>query len=329
MKDNDNMTEEDLDKELQTLMDELPENRDMAADIEKIINKKIRKIVFRTTFAILGVLAAIFLMISPLMNMSYTNPEKLNKEPEQKVFSSLRAYFEVMYPYNEVASLQIESKGFSKYMLDMQVIDHTGPVRIGRPNVKVEMFMGNCKVIEDINNMVMKLANRFDMEDSLKVKQEMEKLPESAVIYLSIGEVSSRPVADIRKGDITLEWFQVNQPDSGFQGGISMKLNCIYKDTDDRTGMTEEELKKVYISNLKELINTEYIWKDFGLSSDGRMFNYPKETLQNCLKDAEKISVLTTKKYCISGSKDQILNYLKNTDVKSIYVDKIRLSSLN
>lgn len=160
-------------------------------------------------------------------------------------------------------------------------------------------------------------------------KQEMGKLPESAVIYLSVGEVSPRPVADIRKGDITLEWFQVNQPDSGFQGGISMKLNCIYKDTDDRTGMTEEELKKVYISNLQELLNTEYIWKDFGLSRYGRMFNYPKETLQNCLKDAEKISVLTTKKYCISGSKDQILNYLKNTDIKSIYVDKIRLSSLN
>ena len=41
MKDNDNMTEEDLDKELHDLIDEMPENMDLASDIEKIINKNI------------------------------------------------------------------------------------------------------------------------------------------------------------------------------------------------------------------------------------------------------------------------------------------------
>jgi hypothetical protein len=103
----------------------------------------------------------------------------------------------------------------------------------------------------------------------------------------------------------------------------------MYKDTDDRRGMTEEELKKVYISNLKELLNTEYIWKDLALSSGSTVFYKSREVLENCLKDAEKISVLTTKNYCISGSKDQILNYLKNTNIKSVLVDKIRLSKLN
>jgi hypothetical protein len=328
MKDNDNMTEEELDKELHGLIDEMPENRDLSSDIEKIINKKIRKIVFRTTLAIIGVLAAVYLMISPLMNMAYTNPEKLNKEPDTKVISSLRAYFEVMYPYNEVASLQIEKVGLSKYMLNMQIIDHTEPITIGRPNVKIEMFKGNLKVKEDINNMVTKLMGRFEVEESSKIKKELAKLPESAEIYLSVGEINPRPVAEIRKEKITLEWFQVNQPNSEFQGGISMNLSSLYKDTDDRRGMTEEELKKVYVSNLHELQNTEYIWKDLGLSSGNTMFSRSKEYLQNCLNDAEKISVLTTKKYCVSGSKDQILNYLKNTNIKSIYVDKIRLSSL-
>lgn len=329
MKDNDNMTEEELDKELHDLIDEMPENIDLASDIEKIINKKIRKIVFRTTLAILGVLAAVFLMISPLMNMAYTNPEKLNEKPDQKVYSSLRAYFEVMYPYNEVASLDIEKKGFSRYMLNMQIIDHTGPVKIGRPNVKFEMFKGNLKVKEDINDMTTKLMGRFEIEDSTRIMKELEKLPESAVIYLSVGEINPRPVAEIRKEKITLEWLQVNQPNSEFQGGISMNLNCRFKDTDDRTGMTEEELKKVYISNLQELIYNDYIWKDLGLISSNKIFNNSKEVLQNCLVDAEKISVLTTKNYCVSGSKEQILNYLKKTNIKSIYVDKIRLSSLN
>lgn len=329
MKDNDKMTEEELDKELHDLIDEMPENRDLASDIEKIINKKIRKTVFRTILAILGVLAAVFLMISPLMNMAYTNPEKLNKEPDQKVLSCLRAYFEVMYPYNEVASLQIEKVGFSRYMLNMQIIDHTGPIKIGIPNVKIEMFKGNLKVKEDINNMVTKLMGRFEVEESSRIKKELEKLPESAVIYLSVGEINARPVAEIRKEKITLEWLQVNQPNSEFQGGISTNLKSLYKNTDDRRGMTEEELKKVYISNLQELLNTEYIWKELGLASGNMMFFSSKEVLQNCLNDAEKISVLTTKNYCVSGSKEQILNYLKNTNIKSIYVDKIRLSSLN
>lgn len=329
MRNNDNMSEKELDKKLQGLIDEMPESRDLAADVEKIINKKIRKIVFRTTLAILAILAAVFLMISPLMKMAYTNPEKLNKEPDQKVLSSLRAYFEVMYPYNEVASLQIENQGFSRYMLNMQIIDHKGPVMIGRPNVKIEMFRGNSRVKEDINDMVTKLMGRFEVEDSRDIKKELEKLPESAVIYLSIGEINPRPLSEIRKEKITLEWLQVNQPNSEFQGGISMNLNCRFKDTDDRRGITEEELKKVYISNLEELINTEYIWKDLGLYSGNRIFPNSKGNLENCLKDAEKISVFTTKNYCISGSKDQILNYLKNTNIKSVYVDKIRLSSLN
>jgi hypothetical protein len=329
MNNDDNMTEEELDKELHALIDEIPENRDLASDIDKIINKKIKKVVFRTTLAILSVLAALFLMISPLMDMSYTNPKKLNKEPDQKMTSSLRAYFELMYPYNEVASLQIEKEGFSRYMLNMQIIDHTGPIMIGRPNVKIEMFRGNLKLKEDINNMVMKLMGRFEAGESSRVKEEVEKLPESAMIYLSIGEINPRPVSEIRKENITLEWLQVNQPNSEFQGGISTNLNCMYKDTDDRRGMTEEELKKVYISNLKELLNTEYIWKDLALSSGSTVFYQSREVLENCLKDAEKISVLTTKNYCISGSKDQILNYLKNTNIKSVLVDKIRLSKLN
>jgi len=329
MKDNDNMTEEELDKELHDLIDEMPENKDLASDIEKIINKKIRTIVLRTVLAILGVFAAVFLMISPLMNMTYTNPKKLNKEPDRKVLSSLRSYFEVMYPYNEVASLQIEKEGFSRYMLNMQIIDHKGPISIGRPNVKIEMFQGNCKVKEDINDMTMQLMGRFEIEESSGIKKEIEKLPESAVIYLSVGEINPRPVAEIRKEKTKLEWLQVNQPNSEFQGGISMNLNGLHKDTDDRRGITEEELKKVYISNLQELLNTEYIWKNLGLLSGNRMFSNSKEILQNCLNDAKKISVLTTKNYCVSGSKDQIIDYLKNTNIKSIHVDKIRLSSVN
>lgn len=329
MNNDDNMTEEELDKQLHALIDEMPENRDLASDIEKIINKKIRKVVFRTTLAIICVLAALFLMISPLMDMSFTNPKNLNKEPNQKVTSSLRAYFELMYPYNEVATLQVEKEGFSKYMLEMQIIDHTGPIMIGKSNVKIEMFRGNLKLKEDINNMTMKIIRRFDAGESSWIKEELEKLPESALIYLSIGEINPRPVSEIRKEKITLEWLQVNQPNSEFQGGISMNLNCRYKDTDDRRGLTEEELKKVYISNLEELLNTEYIWKDLGLSSGSAIFYQSREVLENSLKDAKKISVLTTKNYCISGSKEQILNYLKNTNIKSILVDKIRLSRLN
>jgi len=160
-----------VDKALLDLMDEMPENSDLAVDIEEIINKKIRKIVFRTMLAIFGVLAAVFLMISPLMNMTHINPEKLNKEPDQKVLTCLRAYFEVMYPYNEVANLEIEKLGFSKYRLNMQVIDHTGPISIGLANVKIEMFQGHLKVEEDINNRIMKLLGRFEVEESSHIKK--------------------------------------------------------------------------------------------------------------------------------------------------------------
>ena len=53
---------------------------------------------------------------------------------------------------------------------------------------------------------------------------------------------------------MNLDWIEVyhpNQPE--FQGGLSLWRTQIFDDSDDRENMTEEELLKVYVKNLKNL----------------------------------------------------------------------------
>ena len=76
MKDMNIKDEEVLDKELGLLLESMPEQENFEKKIDKYIKKKIQKITVRTVLSLLLVIAVLFLLISPVMNAIYFNPEK-------------------------------------------------------------------------------------------------------------------------------------------------------------------------------------------------------------------------------------------------------------
>lgn len=331
-----------LDRELEFLMEELPEEPDLDKKIEEGIQKKIRKTVVKTVSMLAAGMIALFLIINPSMNALFLNPARLNNQRnenpvhdmhESKVstlFGVLRDYWETSQPYAELISVDVEKNGFSRYELSMQVANHRDSLSIGAANVWCEVAFGEYKNWKDSNQLVTKMFGRFDATwaDKEEYITQIEELPQSAVLYLSIGETEAKMVEDLQKEEVDLEWVQIYQPNVDFQGGISLKMYQAFDETDKRDSLTSQELKDVYISNLENLLKNIDIWKPLGLFDGNAAYMQEEAVLRETYEDAKTLDVLESKNYCISGKRDVIVEYLRNTEIKSILVDDIKLSSL-
>lgn len=345
MKDwNENMLNEELD----ALMKEMPKEDELEKKIEQYITRKVRKIVIRTVTAIVCVLIVLLLIINPMMNAMYLNPYKLNGEPEHVGAESsiylnvMRDYWETVQPYVEISSIDVEKKGFARYELEMCVNNHIGSQNIGAGNVWCEVVRGKYVDIQDANLYLTHLMGRFDNSwyeenesgelvrhstPKEKYIEEFQDLPASATIYLSISTETPQNVEELRAENIQLEWLEVYQPDVDFQGGLSMNLSSIVSVDDRRGEMSEKELIQAYVSNLENLIAYPDIWKEFGLSSGNCVWpDGDHSILKATYEDAKNLETLQSKNYCISGERDEIIEYLEKTDVISIHVDEITLT---
>ena len=90
----------------------------------------------------------------------------------------------------------------------------------------------------------------------------------------------------------------------------------------------EEELKKVYLSNLKNLLDNSELWTDLGLCDGRKAWTDEVGVLEKTYQDAQKLKTLESKNYCVSGKKDNILTYLQNLEEQSIFVEDVSFTSL-
>lgn len=321
----------EIEQEMKELAADVPEQNDLEKQIDASINKRIRRIAVQTVAGVLVAVVVLFCMISPLMNMGYLNPAKLNQEPENELFLTLRDYYETTRPYAEVVGVDVEKEGFARYGLALQVSNHREPVRFGMKNVWVDLVCGEYRNWVDPNQRLVYTMNRFEMESGeagkLELLTSVRELPESAHLYLSIGEQSAKSLEVLRKEAVTLEWVQVYQPDSEFQGGLNMQMQALVRENDDRAEMTEAELKEVYLSHLENLIAHSEVWSPLELPSGNTLFvSDTVRLLKECYEDAKNLKTTEAKNYCISGNRDEILAYLEKLDGASIYVDAVKLS---
>lgn len=338
-----------LNEELDTLMNEIPEQDELEKKIEQYISKKIRRIVVRTITVIVCILTVLLLIINPMMNEMYLNPYKLNGEPNHVgadtsiYLNVMRDYWETMQPYVEINSIDVHKKGFARYEVEMCVNNHIGPGLIGRSNVWCDVVRGKYVNIQDANRYLTHMMGRFENwwyeEDESgelirhsnpkeEYIEEFQDLPASATIYLSIGAETPKNVEELRTEEVRLEWVEVYQPNVDFQGGLCMSMMSIVDaETDYRTYMSEKELIQAYVLNLENLIAYPNIWKSFGLQSGSYSYSDGNHNvLKATFEDAKKLESLQSKNYCISGERDEIIKYLKETDVISILVDEITLT---
>lgn len=315
-----------LDKELDAILNEMPEAEDLEAKIIRSINRRIRKSVIRTLLVVASIILAAVLIINPLLNIMYLNPYKLNREPEQTMLNVLRDYYETTHPYRELINLEVEKKGFARYELSMQIADLTQPVYIGEPNVWCDMEYGKYENFVATDVSIAHNAGRFC--DTLNSQEEMiqkiSELPQSAKIYLSVSDSAPKSMEALRSLPVTAKWVQVYQPNVDFNGGISLEMVALHTDDDEREDKTAEELLEIYIGNLENLLEHPAIWEQMQLC-DGRNTVYTVQSLMETFEDAKTLSSLTSKNYCVYGQRDEILRFLQENTLDVVYVENVRL----
>lgn len=303
------------------------ENTDFEKKIEQYINKKIRRIIVKTGLVVFLVLIILFFVISPAMDALYLNPYKLQKD--QIFFSVMRDYYDVTRPYIEINNIQAEKKGFGRYELGISATDNAKKREIGIENVWVDLERGKYKNWEDPERLLIAKLGEFEnpktKEEIEELIMDMEKLPESAEISLAISENVERDVEELRKEKVQLDWIEVYHPNSkSFQGGLNLWRIALFKPSDDRDEMTEEELLKVYVENLKNLVDHQEVWCPLELSYRSTVWPDGREEMKACYENAKMLKKLQTKAYYISGKRDDILEFVKKTDMKTVNVYQVK-----
>lgn len=360
-----NWDETRLEKELALLMDEVSEAVDVEKKIEEAIQRKIKRVVFRTVVILGTGLFVLVLLINPFLNAIFLNPHKLHKasyemeavekdETKQAVSTDdireeqdvnnegdaecsvflgvLRDYWETMQPFTEIIDIEVEKKGFSRYKLGITVSNRRGALDVGIKNVLCDVAFGEYKNWMDPEHRLVHHYTYSHMADEKEdYIERMEKLPDSAMIYLTLGESNPMELEELRgdleKKDIYLDWIQVYQPNVDFQGGLSMNMQAAWKETDLRYNLTSDELKQVYVSNLDSLMKHIEIWKPFGLHCNNKQYYQEELRLKETYEDAKKLETLTCKKYSIYGEKADILSYFKEKELEYFDVYGVEFTS--
>ena len=319
-----------LDQEFEAIMNCIPESEDLEKRINQCINRRIRKIVFRTVAVIMIVLLVAMFGINPLMNRKYFNPYEMNEGEEQKMLGVMRDYVETVLPYREVVRLGVEEKEFGRYEIAMQMVDLSNPpVNIGKDNVWVEMNQGEYGTVKDSDSMMNIRMGRFlnDWNNQEEFIELIKELPKSANIYLSVNDTEPKSIEQLRNLPVMLLWLQVYQPNVEFQGGLLDAPVVLYSDDDDRIYMTEQELLEVYCRNLENILENPEVWEGlFGLGTDdGKVYTNPKPFLEATYEDAKNLTSLMSENYCVSGKRDEVLTFLQENEFDSITVDNVKL----
>ena len=131
------------------------------------------------------------------------------------------------------------------------------------------------------------------------------ELPKSAKVYLCLSASEPQTLDDIRSHNVNLEWIQIYQPNVDFNGGLSLRLHALHKETDIRDEMSDKELLDIYLSNLENLIGHKDMWRQFELPSGNTVY-CDINLIDKTYEDAKSLETLTTKNYCIYGERDVI-----------------------
>lgn len=318
--------EDRLDQEMDAIAEAVSVPKDLEMRIIRSINKRIRKIVVRSLLVIISTVLAAVVMINPLLDSLYLNPYQLDQKPERTMLNVLRDYYETTYPYRELFSLSVERKGFGRYKLSMEIGDLTEPVRIDGPNVWCDMNWGVYENVIFADVTLAHSAGRFvnDFVSQEEMLQKISELPQSAKIYLSVSDTEPKTVEELRNLPVTPQWMQVYQPNTDFNGGISLRMVTLYADDDNRDEMTAEELLETYLQNLENLVEHSDIWEQM-LLYDGRNQVYSAERLQDTWEDAKTLQFLTSKNYCVFGQRDEVIRFLQDNTLNVVTVENVRL----
>lgn len=358
-----------IDEELKTLNMEEAEpkpDEDFGKAIEKAVNKRIKQIVFKTLAVVIGIILVITLCINPVMSIAFPNAEKMNEIPggdggdrveKTELEKLISAYYEVSTPYTGIYTLTVENKGFSRYDISLYIqtplVDNSGvyndatlTMKFGRLEVKedpyhlVNPFFGPYAWYDD------NLADQDDEYEATSARSrvdeliaEIEALPESAYLYLTVKDFDVCDVDELREkmiGSMESTWVVVEN-DCEYEGGgtkysAGLSISArgpVYGSEDMRDNLSAEELVKPYVENLKTLREHSKLFNDsrsLKLTLNNTIYENTANILDAMIEDAEDMEKIETYRYAIEGEKNDIIEYLQKENIAYAQVEHVEYS---
>lgn len=341
MKNSDNM--QDIDEELAGLSMMSKDEEDFDKYIETQVSKRMRKAAFKAVITVLIILLVLFGCINPVMNMIFPNLVKLNKtdyEQPSELYMTLSTYLETVKPGRDLYGVDVESKGFGRYHLTFDEYEALEPSYVGpydsEADVSLNQWHFSASNISPFT-CVLRAEEYSDQEEIFgrcedykkEILEELNEFPSFSKVEISVSCKEPVNISDVLKignGDMIVDWIRVYNPNEHqFSGGFATFKVCGYDNDSFRrdSSYTAEQFKKIYINNLKWLKEHRKLIKGFDFYKGS--FVYGEAALDDAVKAAEESDDFLTDYYVVSGSRDEIINFIENTSEKE-YINIIKVN---
>lgn len=335
--------QDDLDRRLEELGEAPPEAEAPPADpeaearaLEKRITRRIRRVCLKTLLGVVLCAALLLLCVNPLAKHYAMDPIEM-QEDDWGFVRYLNAYYGTLGPYTQVVGVSIKDAGFGAYDASLGVIG-AGDLKawVGdTSDVRMSIKQGKATVTSDPNRLLTAHLGRFacDWNTREDILADLEKLPESCYIRLSVGTDAPLPLSELQELPLEVVWAEVYDPDSEFfQGGLALSPSVGFGGPERELGeMDDAQLAEYFARNLELLLTQPQLLQSLGLYSGSSVMGPAAvvRTIEEKLAFAREQTVLTSKNYCVAGEKAEIIAFLRETETTSLLVDHIFLSPLS
>lgn len=328
---------DDLDRRLEALGEPeesspaQPTEEELRA-LEKLIRRRVRNICLKTLLAVVICAALVFGLINPLAKLTALNPISM-EEDDGDFTTYLNAYYGTMQPYVRVTGTDITDTGFGTYDAALYVV---GPKNLkayvgGYTDVHLTIRLGEAEVTSDPTGKLTKYLGRFDSDlmDRTDLLAELEKLPSSAYIRLSVGTNTPRTLEELRALPAEVAWAQIYDPDVEYQGGVNLAPAALFGDETNPRDLSGPEIVQYYADNLELLLTQPKLLTSLGIVDADSGIYLITSVVEEALASAREMEDFRSRNFCVQGSRDEILAFIDQAEPASLHVDHIFLTSLS
>lgn len=328
---------DDLDRRLEALGEPeesspvQPAEEELRA-LEKLIRRRVRNICLKTLLAVAICAALVFGLINPLAKLTAFNPISM-EEDDEGFTTYLNAYYGTMLPYVRLTGTSIKDTGFGTYDVALYAV---GPENLraylgGYTDVHLTIRQGKAQVTSDPTGKLTKILNRFgiDIPERSVLFAELEKLPPSAYIRLSVSLDAPLTLEELRALPAEVVWAQIYDPNVEYQGGVNLAPAALLGDETDPRDLSGPEIVRYYAENLELLLTQPKLLTSLGIVDADSGIYFITSVVEEALASAREMEDFRSRNFCVQGSRDEILAFIDQAEPATLLVDHIFLTSLS
>ena len=329
---------DDLDRRLEALGEPEASSPAQSAEeelraLEKLIRRRVRSICLKTLLAVVICAALVFGLIHPLAKLTAFNPIPMEEDGRMGFTTYLNAYYGTMLPYVRLTGTDITDTGFGTYDAALHVVGlenlkvHVG----GYTDVRLTIRQGEAEVTSDPTGKLTKYLGRFDSDliDRTNLLAELEKLPSSAYLRLSVGTDTPRTLEELRALPAEVAWAQIYDPDVEYQGGVNLAPSSRFGDETDPRELNGQEMVQYYAGNLELLLTQPRLLTSLGIVDADSGIYFVTSVVEKALASAREMEDFRSRNFCVQGSRDEILALIDQVEPSTLLVDHIFLTPLS